>query len=855
MNKPRILLVSGGSLVGQNILHILADRRAEVELAATNSAADAISLRDFDTVYLTPETLRERAAFENRFVEILRQEQPDLVIPCRDDDVVFMADFKARHPALSSGFLCGHPVVAEATYDKWASWEFCLTQGLPFAPSLRTPADATETARFAREHGFPLLVKPRCGFASRSVYLVVDEAQLQRAAEREGQIIQRYLGDADDVNAYLGKLHASGVPLFHSLNDIKHSIQIFIAPDGTAAGNFCTVNTRRHGVSMQLDRYLSEDAAALGRRCIEVFARAGWRGPMNIQCRMTPDEGLVIYEFNARLSGASAARHLMGHDEVALALKTFTGKTLPVSPGRGDSVVRRSFLVPPPSRDEIEALADAGFRRRRTETDELENNAAWVGGRWLGSNGGTVWERRNPARWHERLEDVAQSSATQIEQAAAAAVQAQRHWAACTPEERGARLDAFVQALQARREALIQAMVTEVGKPLGDAGQEVERALALARLAISDFCGTQPWQGCGVGVHARRQPVGVVAAITPFNHPLAIAIGKLIPALALGNAVVWKPALPALRTTQLVIEASAAAGLPQGLVAAVLGDAEVAQRLAQQPRIARVSITASIAAGRQLAAACGALLKPLQAELGGNNAVVVMGDADVARIADAIARSAFSFAGQRCTAARRILVEQRCYPMLMDALTAATQALRVGEPGEAATEVGPLISRTRQQAVAAAVAGAVQGGARVLCGGGVPRGLDEGCWYMPTLITGCTPDSALFQEETFGPVAVIHPFTGIGAAIALVNAVPHGLVATLYSGDESMQRRFLAEAEAGVLKLNCAPAGVHAEAPFGGWKDSGFGPPEHGSWDAEFYTRIQALYGWAGHAAGQCQDY
>ena len=495
---------------------------------------------------------------------------------------------------------------------------------------------------------------------------------------------------------------------------------------------------------------------------------------------------------------------------------------------------------------EIAARIGAGEKVAATT---VAADAAWIGDRWL-TGGSRPWERRNPARWNERLESVAQASDGQIEQAAVAAAQAQGLWRMCVPDERGEYLAAFAQALRARGEALIQAMVTEVGKPIGDAGREVDRAVKLTQVAVADFCIPPRWQECAKDVHARRQPVGVVAAITPFNNPLAISIGKLIPALALGNAAVWKPALPALKTTQLVVEALAEAGLPDGLVTVVLGDGQVAQRLARHSLVDRVSVTASVAAGRQLALACAATLKPIQAELGGNNAVVVMGDADVGRIAEEIARSAFSFAGQRCTAARRILVERGRHRELTEALVAATRALHVGDPGLAATDVGPLISRAQQQAVATAVAAAVNGGARVLCGGGVPSGLEEGCWYEPTLVADSTPDSALFREETFGPVALIHPFDDIDAAVALVNAVPHGLVATLYSDDESAQRQFFAEAEVGLVKLNCAPAGVHADAPFGGWKNSGLGPPEHGHWDEEFYTRVQALYGWSVHAPG-----
>lgn len=476
--------------------------------------------------------------------------------------------------------------------------------------------------------------------------------------------------------------------------------------------------------------------------------------------------------------------------------------------------------------------------------------AAWVAGQWLPGSGGMVWERRNPARWDDLLGVVAEASAAQIEHAVTLAARAQRHWALRRAEERGRCLLAFARALESRREPLARAMTSEVGKPVRDALGEVERAIELTRSAVARFCGERHWERCNGDVHARRVPVGVVAAVTPFNHPLASAIGKLVPALALGNAAVWKPALSAAATTGLVVEAFAEAGMPEGLVAVVFGDGYTAQRLARHAHVAMVTATASITAGRQLASICGADLKPLQGELGGNNAVVVMGRTDIPRIADDIARSAFSFAGQRCTAGRRILVEQGRYEALLEALVGATMALRVGEPDDPATDIGPVVSRGQQQSVATAVEQAARSGARVLCGGTVPAGLGHGCWYAPTLVTNVAPDDALFCEETFGPVAVVRPIANIGEAIALVNGVAQGLVATLYSDDLTEQQRFLSDVQAGVVKLNRAPAGVHAEAPFGGWKASGIGPPEHGRWDEESYTRVQTLYGWERHAPG-----
>ena len=365
MNRTRILLVSGGSLVGQNVLDVLADRRAHVELVATNSVADGPFLFDFDAVYLTPETARASAAFEARFSEILDREKPDLVIPCRDDDVAFLADYKDRRPDRSRGFLCGNRFTAEATCDKWLSWQFAAERGLPFVPTLLTPA--AQADGFAREHGFPLVVKPRRGFASRGVYFVFNSAQLQRAAARDGQVIQKHLGDPSKLQAYLRDIDEIGVPLFHSFHGVTHSINVFIAPDGSPAGNFCSRNMNRNGTTnMRLERCESDEAKTLGERCIRAFADAGWRGPMNIQCKETPDRSLVICEFNGRMGGGTAARALLGYDEVDLALRTFVGKaaTAEGAPHRAaPAVVRRTIDTVPESGNVARLEHDRHWRR------------------------------------------------------------------------------------------------------------------------------------------------------------------------------------------------------------------------------------------------------------------------------------------------------------------------------------------------------------------------------------------------------------------------------------------------------------------------------------------------------------
>ncbi|AHE98461.1 aldehyde dehydrogenase [Thioalkalivibrio paradoxus ARh 1] len=433
-----------------------------------------------------------------------------------------------------------------------------------------------------------------------------------------------------------------------------------------------------------------------------------------------------------------------------------------------------------------------------------------------------------------------------MDDAVKCAHRAQGEWAAHRPEVRGEILAGIADALENRANILADALVRDIGKPLTEARAEVARAIELARVAIRQYGAAHPWERCGGDVRARRVPIGTVAAITPFNHALGIPIGKLFPALVLGNAVIWKPSLFGAAVAELVVEAFSASPLPVGLVGLLHGDGSVAQQLARHPGIEAVSVTASESAGRQLALACAAHFKPLQAELGGNNAVVVMHDADIPAIAAVLARAAFGFAGQRCTAGRRILVVREREAELLQALEAATRALVVGEPGDVSTEVGPLVSAEARDAIADVVTRALEGGAGVVCGGIVPRGLDHGAWYAPTLLRNVAPETRIFREESFGPVALVSTVRDFDEALTLVNAVPQGLVATLYSDDPHLQERFLTEVRAGLLKINCPPAGVHAEAPFGGWKASGLGPPEHGRWDAEFYTRVQAIYGITG---------
>lgn len=469
---------------------------------------------------------------------------------------------------------------------------------------------------------------------------------------------------------------------------------------------------------------------------------------------------------------------------------------------------------------------------------------AHIAGRALAARGPAGRERRNPSRWDETLAWVPAAGDTEVEQAAAAAREAQAHWGRTPVRERRALLDAWAEALLTRGEALASLLALEIGKPLREARAEVARAAELVRSVARTIAGAGEGRLEGAPpVSVRVRPRGVVALVTPWNNPVLIPAGKIAPAVGLGNAAVWKPAVEAPRTALALIEALAAAGAPPGLVNLVFGEARIARALMAHPAIDAVSLTGSLATGRSAAARCAHFGKALQAELGGNNAAIVLADFDVAAHARALALAAFSFAGQRCTSIQRFIVERRVEDELRRALVTATESLGLGDPEKPETELGPLVSRTQRARIQAEIERAVAAGARLLAGGSVPEELAAGCWLRPALLDRVAPEAPLARQEVFGPVAVILPADDLDHALALANSVEHGLLAALCSESEAKRRRFAEAAEAGILQLAPGPLDVHPEAPFGGWKASGLGPPEHGRWDLEFYARPQAVYG------------
>ena len=412
-------------------------------------------------------------------------------------------------------------------------------------------------------------------------------------------------------------------------------------------------------------------------------------------------------------------------------------------------------------------------------------------------------------------------------------------WCKVPLVERMAFLIRWERELHQRSQSLVDLLVDEIGKPLNDAEDEISRALGHINYSISTAQNELENQG---DERLRHRPVGCSAIITPWNNPISTPVSKIAPALIFGNTVIWKPAPQAPYVSMAIMDSLIAAGLHDGCVNLLFGDETTARLLIVDPHVKAVSITGSIHTGRRVSALCSRLEKPLQAELGGNNACIVLADVDLEAVIDNLALSAFSFAGQRCTSTRRFIVEQSIANDFEYLFAKAIASLTIGEPKDRRTQIGPVISAAHVLKIQRCIRDAVTQGARIVCGGCIPEKLTKGCWLEPTLLADVAENSVIVQQETFGPVALIQKAIDLADAVRLANGVPHGLLASILTHDESAKVYFAEHIEAGILKLVPGPLRVQPDLPFGGWKASSNGPPEHGEWDRVFYTRPQAIY-------------
>ena len=426
-------------------------------------------------------------------------------------------------------------------------------------------------------------------------------------------------------------------------------------------------------------------------------------------------------------------------------------------------------------------------------------------------------------------------AAAAVRRASAAA----RSWRDQPGAARAKALHDAAAAIERRAEELTSLVVREVGKPVTEARAEVARGVAIlryyAQAALAPDGETLPAADADQLLLSRQVPVGVAALITPWNFPVAIPLWKAAPSLAYGNATVLKPSSAAAGTAMLLAEIMAPS-LPGDVFQVVLGGASTALALIDHPDVAAVSFTGSSDVGRQVSARAAARGCRVQAEMGGQNPSIVLADADLDRAARTIAYAAMGYAGQKCTATSRVIVVDQVYRPFLDALAAATEALGVVGPADPATLVGPVIDAGARESALAAVAGS---GGRVVTGG---RAIDAPGFYLaPTLVELDGPTGPLASEEVFAPVAAVLKAESAEQAVTTANSVRYGLVAALFTSDLGRALRLTRRIEAGLIRVNAPTSGVDFNAPFGGTKESSYGPREQGQAARAFYTETRTV--------------
>lgn len=469
----------------------------------------------------------------------------------------------------------------------------------------------------------------------------------------------------------------------------------------------------------------------------------------------------------------------------------------------------------------------------------------FVGGNWRPSAGDRYLPDRNPSDREDVVGLVPAGTADDVEAAVASAADALPGWRGLTGPVRGEHLHRWAAAIAARDEELAQAMAREVGKPITEARGEVTRCVAILRYyageAVREIGQVIPSQLPGALQFTLRQPLGVVAVVTPWNFPLAIPLWKTAPALAFGNTVVWKPAETASHMATLLAETASAAGLPAGVFNVLLGSgAIIGDLLVSHESVRAVSFTGSSDVGARVAATAAARNVRFQTEMGGKNVAIVLPDADLDLAASLIAGGAMRFAGQKCTATSRVVVDSGVEDAFLKKLKARVEALPLGPVTDPAAAVGPLISEDARQSVLKALEACP---ARRVSGGLVPTDPPflRGYFLAPAVVAQVEAESNLAQEELFGPVLAVLAARDLEQAIELANRTRYGLSASLFTRNLRSALGYIDRIEAGLVRVNGDTTGVDPHAPFGGLKGSSSGSREQGPAAREFYTEIKTV--------------
>jgi len=478
-------------------------------------------------------------------------------------------------------------------------------------------------------------------------------------------------------------------------------------------------------------------------------------------------------------------------------------------------------------------------------TPQLRN---YIDGRWVEAASRETFEDLDPATG-EVIATVARSSGPDVDRAVESARRALDAWRLYPAPKRGEILYRAGETMLRRKEELAREMTREMGKVIAEARGDVQEGIDMTYYIAGEgrrqFGDVVPAELPNKWAMSTRSPVGVVAAITPWNFPLAIPTWKIMPALILGNTVVFKPAsytpLLAVRLVEILEEA----GLPKGVLNLVLGPGgDLGDHLVSHPGVDLISFTGSSDTGSHIGEIGGRLLKRVSCELGGKNAIVVLDDADVDLALDGIVWSAFGTSGQRCTAASRVIAHKGVAGDLIGKLVGRAKKLRLGSGLEPTTDVGPVVSSSQLERVHSYIPIAEKEGATVAVGGHIPRegALAKGFFHEPTVLVDVKPNMRVAQEEIFGPVTAVIEVSGIDEAIKVLNSTKYGLSCSIYTRNVNNAFRFMRDAETGIVYVNAGTIGAEIQLPFGGMKATGNGHREAGRAALEVYSEWKSIY-------------
>jgi alpha-ketoglutaric semialdehyde dehydrogenase len=473
----------------------------------------------------------------------------------------------------------------------------------------------------------------------------------------------------------------------------------------------------------------------------------------------------------------------------------------------------------------------------------------FIGGQWIESASGKTVENRNPANTDDVLGEFPQATREEARSAVEAASNAFREWRRTPAPARGRIVARAARLMEEDKENLAQILTREEGKTISESRGELQRSINVA-----EFCAGEARRISGETIQSElplnfaytiKQPLGVVACVTPWNFPVAIPVWKIAPALVAGNSVVFKPASLTPATAVRITEIFEEAGIPPGVLNLILGSgSEAGDEIINHPAVKAVSFTGSNDVGIRLYEQVSRRGAKVQCEMGGKNPVVVLEDADLDLAVESIAQGAFGSSGQRCTATSRAVVVNEVADEFVRRITERAQNMRLGPGHDPATEMGPSVDEGQFKTVLRYIEIGREDGAELKCGGerATGDGFDKGYFVRPAVFDRVTPDMRVAREEIFGPVLSVLRVRDFDEAMMVANDSEYGLSSSIFTNDAARIFRFVDEIETGMTHINSPTTGGEAHIPFGGIKATGIGDREQGSTALDFYTDLKVVY-------------